>query len=117
MQTSAHFHIHVLVMNYQHPGDIYLDPRSLELVLLLLRQVIDDVLQLLMLSMVIGGDRLPCSVSYNILVSGSKSWTLVTAERIRSAENLHDCLVLFLSRAPNSLDPELWRSGDVEVVQ
>jgi hypothetical protein len=39
------------------------------------------------------------------------------AEHIRSTKNLQDCLVLFSSRAQNSLDPELWRSGDVEAVQ
>jgi hypothetical protein len=39
------------------------------------------------------------------------------AEHIRSTKNLQDCLVLFSSRAQNSLDPELWRSGDVETVQ
>jgi hypothetical protein len=41
----------------------------------------------------------------------------VTAERIRSAEDLHDCLVLFPSRARNPLDSEFQLSGDVEVVQ
>jgi hypothetical protein len=40
----------------------------------------------------------------------------VTAEHIRSAEELHDCLVLFSSRAWNSLDSEFRRSGNVEVV-
>jgi hypothetical protein len=39
------------------------------------------------------------------------------AEHIRSAEDLHDCLVLFPSKALNSLDSEFRRSGDVEVVQ
>jgi hypothetical protein len=68
--------------------------------------VIDDVLQLLMISAVVGGDRLPCSVRYCILVSGSESWTLVMAEHISSIENLHNCLVLFSSRARNSLDSE-----------
>jgi hypothetical protein len=41
----------------------------------------------------------------------------VTAEHIRSAEDLHDCHVLFPSRAQNPLDSESWVSGDVEVVQ
>jgi hypothetical protein len=41
----------------------------------------------------------------------------VSAEHIGSAEDLHDCLVLFSARAQNSLDSELWRSGDVDVVQ
>jgi hypothetical protein len=41
----------------------------------------------------------------------------VTADHIRSAEDLHNCLVLFWSRAGNSLDPELWWSGDVDAVQ
>jgi hypothetical protein len=38
LQTGAHFHSHVLVMNHQHPRDICLDPRTLKLVLLPLRQ-------------------------------------------------------------------------------
>jgi hypothetical protein len=118
LQTGAHLHRHVLVMHHKHPGDIGLDPRSLELLLLPLRQqVIDSVLQLIMIFAVVGGDRLPCSVSYCILVNGLESWTLVTAEHIRSAEDLQDCLVLFLSRAWNSLDSELWRSGYVDAVQ
>jgi hypothetical protein len=70
-----------------------------------------------MVSVVVGGDRLPCSVSNCILVRGSKSWTLVTTEHIRSAEDLHDCLVLFPSRARKPLDSKFWLSGDVEVVQ
>jgi Flp pilus assembly protein TadB len=41
----------------------------------------------------------------------------VTAEHIRSADDLHDCLVLFSSRAQNSLDSEHWRSGDVDAFQ
>jgi hypothetical protein len=41
----------------------------------------------------------------------------VTAEHIRSAEDLHDCLVLFPSRAQNPLDSEFQVSGDVEVAQ
>jgi hypothetical protein len=41
----------------------------------------------------------------------------VSAEHIRSADDLHDCLVLFSARARNSLDSELWRSGDVDAVQ
>jgi hypothetical protein len=70
-----------------------------------------------MISAVVGGDRLPCSVSYYILVCHSERWTLVTAEHIRSAKDLHDCLVLFLSRARNSLDSQFQWSGDVVVVQ
>jgi hypothetical protein len=57
---DAHLHRHVLVMHHKHPRDTSLDPKSLELVLLPLRQhVIDDVLQLVMIFVVIGGDRLP----------------------------------------------------------
>jgi hypothetical protein len=70
-----------------------------------------------MISAAIDGDRLPCSVSYYILVRGSERWTLVMAELIRSAEDLHDCLVLFSSRAQITLDSKFQRSGDVEVVQ
>jgi hypothetical protein len=41
----------------------------------------------------------------------------VSAEHIRSTDDLHYCLVLFSARAQNSLDSEFWRSGDVDVVQ
>jgi hypothetical protein len=72
-------------MNHKYPRDISHDPRSLELVLLPLRQqVIEGVLQLVMIYVVVGGERLPCSVSYCILVSGSESWTLVMADHNRS---------------------------------
>jgi hypothetical protein len=71
----------------------------------------------LLISTVVGGDHLPCSISYCILVSGPEGWTLVSAEHIRSADDLHDCLVLFSARARNSLDSEFWRSGDVDTVQ
>jgi hypothetical protein len=79
--------------------------------------VVDGVPKLIMISVAVGGDRLPCSVSYCILASGPEGWSLVSAEHIGSAEDLHDCLVLFSARARNSLDSELWRSGDVDVVQ
>jgi hypothetical protein len=105
-------------MHHKHPGNIGLDVRSLELVLLPLRQqVIDGVPQLIMVSTAVGGDGLPCSVSYYILVTGPVGWTLVLAEHIRSTDDLHDCLVLFSARAQNSLDSELWRSGDLVAVQ
>jgi hypothetical protein len=70
-----------------------------------------------MISSAVGGDRLPCSVSYCILVSGPEGWSLVSAEHIGSTDDLHDCLVLFSARVRNSLDSDLWRSGDVDVVQ
>jgi hypothetical protein len=79
--------------------------------------VVDGVPKLIMISVAVGGDRLPCSISYCILASGPEGWYLVSAEHIGSAEDLHDCLVLFSARARNSLDSELWRSGDVDVVQ
>jgi hypothetical protein len=41
----------------------------------------------------------------------------VMAEHVRFADDLRDCLVLFSSRAWNSLDSELWWSGDVDAVQ
>jgi hypothetical protein len=105
-------------MHHKHPGDISLDPRSLELVILpLMQQVIDRVLQLVMICALVGGDCLPCSVSYCISVSCSESWTLMPADHIRSAKDLHDCLVLFSSGAWNSLDSEFWRSGDVDAIQ
>jgi hypothetical protein len=70
-----------------------------------------------MISSAVGGDRLPCSVSYCILVSGREGRSLVSAEHIGSTNDLHDCHVLFSVRARNSLDSKLWRSGDVDVVQ
>jgi hypothetical protein len=79
--------------------------------------VVDGVPQLIMISSAVGGDHLPCSVSYYILVSGPEGWSLVLAEHIRSADDLHDCLVLFSARLWNSLDSELWWSGDVDAVQ
>jgi hypothetical protein len=118
LQMGAHLHDHILVMHHKHPRNIGLDPRSLELVLLpLWQQVIDGAPQLIMISATVGGDCLPYSVSYCILVSGPEGWTLVSAEHIRSADDLHDCLVLFSARAHNSLDSKLWRSGDVDAVQ
>jgi hypothetical protein len=70
---DAHLHRHVLVMHHKHPGNIGLDPRSLELILHPLRQqVIDSVLQLVMILAVVGGDCLPCSITYCSLVSGSE---------------------------------------------
>jgi hypothetical protein len=65
----------------------------------------------------VGGDRLPSSVNYCILTSGPEGWSLVSAEHIGSAEDLHDCLILSSARAWNSLDSEHWQSGDVDVVQ
>jgi hypothetical protein len=41
----------------------------------------------------------------------------VTADQARSTKDLHTYLLLFFSRVGNSLDSELWRSGDVDVVQ
>jgi hypothetical protein len=87
-------------MHHKHPGNIGLDPRRLELVLLpLWQQVINGVPQLVMISTAVGGDRLPCSVSYFILVSSPEDWTLVSAEHIGSTDDLHDCLVLFSATA------------------
>jgi hypothetical protein len=79
--------------------------------------VVDGVPKLIMISTAVGGDRLPCSISYYILACGPEHWSLVSVEHIRSANDLHDCLVLFLARAHNSLDSELWRGGDVDAVQ
>jgi hypothetical protein len=71
LQTGARLHKHILVMHHKHPGNIGLDPRSLEIVLLpLWQQVIDGVPQPVMISAAVGGDRLPCNVSYCILASG-----------------------------------------------
>jgi hypothetical protein len=78
--------------------------------------VIDRVLQLVMICKVVGGDCLPCSVSYCISISFSESWTLVPTNHTRPVKDLHDCLVLFLSRAWNSLDSDLQQSGDVDVI-
>jgi hypothetical protein len=79
--------------------------------------VVDDVPQLIKIPSTVCGDRLPCSVSDCILVSGPEGWSLVSAEHIGSTDDLHNCLVLFSARAQNSLDSELWRSGDIDVVQ
>jgi hypothetical protein len=70
-----------------------------------------------MLSAAVGGDSLPCSVSYCILASGPEGQSLVSTEYIGFADDLHDCLVLLSTRAQNSLDFELWWSGDVDAVQ
>jgi hypothetical protein len=70
-----------------------------------------------MISAAVGDDRLPCSVSYYILTSGPEGWSLVSAKHIRSVDYLHDCLVLFSARVRNSLDSELWWSGDVDAIQ
>jgi hypothetical protein len=94
-----------MVMHHKHPGNIGLDPRNPELVFLpLWSQVVDGVPQLIMIYSVVGGDRLPCSVIYCILVSGPEGWSLVSAEHIGSTDDLHDCLVLFSARVRNSLD-------------
>jgi hypothetical protein len=77
----------------------------------------DGVPKLIMISAAVGGDCLPCSVSYCIQASGPEGWSLVSAEHIRSTEDLHDCLILFSARARNSLDSKLWRSRDVDAVQ
>jgi hypothetical protein len=69
--------------------------------------VVDSVPKLIMISAAVGGDRLPCSISYCILASGPEGWPLVSAENIRPTDDLHDCLVLFSARAQNSLDSEL----------
>jgi hypothetical protein len=79
--------------------------------------VVDGVPKLVMISVVVASDRLPCNVNYCILACGPEGKSLVSAEHIGSAEDLHDCLVHFLARARNSLDSELWRSGNVDVVQ
>jgi hypothetical protein len=79
--------------------------------------VVDGVPKLIMISTPVGGDRLPCSVSYFILASGPKGWSLVSTEHIGSVDDLHDCLILFSATAWNSLDSELWQSDDVDAVQ
>jgi hypothetical protein len=108
LQTGAHLHKHILVMRHNHPGNISLDPISLELVHLPLRQQVKDgVSQLVMISATVGGDCLPCSISYCILVSGPEGLTPVMAKHVRYTDDLNDCLVLFSSRAGNSLDSEL----------
>jgi hypothetical protein len=61
--------------------------------------VVDGVPKLVMISAAVGGDRLPSSVSYCILISGPEGWSLVSAEHIGSAEDLHNCLILFSARA------------------
>jgi hypothetical protein len=70
-----------------------------------------------MISSAISGDRLPCSVSYCIWVSGPEGWSLVSTEHIGSTDDLQYCLVLFSARAQNSLDSKFWQSGDVDMFQ
>jgi hypothetical protein len=70
-----------------------------------------------MISSVVGGDCLPCSVSYCIRISGPEGWSLVSTEHIGSTDDLHYCLVLFSARARNSLDSKFRRSGDVDMLQ
>jgi hypothetical protein len=69
--------------------------------------VLDGAPNLVMISTAVGGDRLPRSIIYYILASGPEGWSLVSAKHIRSADDLHDCLVLFSARAQNSLDSKL----------
>jgi hypothetical protein len=94
-------------MHHKHPGNISLEPRSLELVLLPLRQqVIDRVLQLVMICAVVGGDCLLCSVSYCISVCCSESWTLVPTDHTRKISMIalysyrprHETLLILNSR-------------------
>jgi hypothetical protein len=69
LQTDAHHHRHVLVMNQKHHGDISLESKSFEPVLLALRQKgVDGVLQLIVMGAVVGGDCLPCSINYYISI-------------------------------------------------
>jgi hypothetical protein len=56
--------------------------------------VVDGVLHLVVMCAVIGGDCLPCSVNYNIIVSGSEGWTHVSANHIMPIEDLHNCSIL-----------------------
>jgi hypothetical protein len=70
-----------------------------------------------MISSAVGGDCLPCSVSYCICVSGPEGWSLVSAEHIGSTDDLHCCLILFSARVQNSLDSKFWCSGDVDMFQ
>jgi hypothetical protein len=79
--------------------------------------VVGGVPQLIMISLAVGGDHLPCSVCYCIRVSGPEGWSIMSAEHIGSTDDLHYCLVLFSARAENSLDSKFWRSGDVDMFQ
>jgi hypothetical protein len=65
----------------------------------------------------VGGDRLPCNISYCIWVSGPEGWSLVSTEHIGSTDDLHYCLVLFSARAWDSLNSKFWRSGDADMFQ
>jgi hypothetical protein len=61
-------------MNHINPGDISLDSRSLELILLPMRQkVVDGIIQFVVMCVVIGSDRMSCSINDNISVRFSKS--------------------------------------------
>jgi hypothetical protein len=105
---DAHLQRHVLVMNHINHGDISLDSKSLEHILLPLRQkVVDCILQLVMMCAVEGGDRFPCSVSYHIFVNHSEGWTHVPADHIGTIEDLHNYSVDFPPWPQDSLDSEL----------
>jgi hypothetical protein len=85
-----------MVMSHLHSRDIGPHPRSLELVLLPLRQrVIDGILQLAVMRAVPCGDSLPCSINYNIATRCSESWTHMPPDHIGPIEDLHECPQLF----------------------
>jgi hypothetical protein len=96
---GAHLHKHILVMHHKHPGNIGLDLRNLELIFLpLWYQVVDGVPQVIMIASAVGGDRLPCSVSYCILVSGPEGWSLVSADVTPHVSKPHDYVNHMLMR-------------------
>jgi hypothetical protein len=69
--------------------------------------VVDSVPQLIMISMAIGGDGLPCSVSYRILVSGPEGWSLcwlstldllmISTIALHSSQSGHEILLILNS--------------------
>jgi hypothetical protein len=83
------------MLNHLHSWDVSTYPRSLELVLLPLRQkVVDGILQFFVMCAVPSADSLPCSISYNIAASRLECWTHVLANHIWPVEDFHNCSVL-----------------------
>jgi hypothetical protein len=90
---DAQLHHHVLVVYHQHPRDVLLHPRGLELVLLLVGQeAVDRVLQLALMAMAPRSDGLPCVVSHNITSRCSEGWPMVPTDDPRPREDVYDGL-------------------------
>jgi hypothetical protein len=106
------------VVYHLHPGDIFLHPSGLELVLLSLRlEVMDGVLHLIHVAMAQRRDGLPGGVSHNITDRFSEGWPLVPAEDLGPREDLYDGFEFQTPWAWDSLDLVSWGEGDAQVSQ